>query len=141
VKKNGLDKQNASRPTWTLRLLHRSWNSRSSNPRLCPRRIPSALRCVLLDLRNHRLRPKRSIGIGTSANLEGNDFLAKRQKEDDPVVDIRERLVKLETRLDGMDKTLADFKKRIETLDSRLWWLLGGIILSILLALLQFAKP
>jgi hypothetical protein len=29
---------------------------------------------------------------------------------------------------------------RIKTLDSRLWYLLAGIIISILLALLQFAR-
>jgi len=64
---------------------------------------------------------------------------SKRKRGDNPVVDLRERLSRVEARLDGMDGVLEDIKEKVRSLDNRLWWLLGGIILSIVLALAKLA--
>ena len=61
--------------------------------------------------------------------------MSKREDEDPFNVEVRERLAKVETRLEALNGMLEDVKKRVETLDSRLWWLLGSVIISILLAL------
>ena len=71
-----------------------------------------------------------------------------KKKDDNPIaVDIRERLAKVETRLDGfqtsfdsIDKKFEDVFDRIKTLDNRLWALLAGVIITILLALLQVVR-
>jgi len=68
--------------------------------------------------------------------------VSKRKDNPDSLL---ERLVKVETKLDQMEKSFdhkfTDVFDRLKTLDNRLWYLLAGIVLSILLALLQFARP
>jgi len=61
------------------------------------------------------------------------------KNEDDPLVaEIRERLAKVEARLDGVDNVLADIKDRIKSLDNRLWAVLATVILTIILTIWKF---
>ncbi|MBS7635793.1 hypothetical protein KEJ37_00365 [Candidatus Bathyarchaeota archaeon] len=55
-------------------------------------------------------------------------------KEDNPLVaEIRERLARVEARLDGVDNVLADIKDRVKSLDNRLWAVLVTVVLTIIL--------
>jgi len=59
--------------------------------------------------------------------------------DDDPLVaEIRERLARVEARLDGVDNVLADIKDRIKSLDNRLWAVLVTVILTIILTIWKF---
>jgi archaellum component FlaC len=56
--------------------------------------------------------------------------------DDDPLAaEIRERLARVEARLDGVDNVLADIKDRVKSLDNRLWAVLVTVILTIILTL------
>ncbi|MEM1509654.1 MAG: hypothetical protein QW291_07160 [Thermofilaceae archaeon] len=56
------------------------------------------------------------------------------KNEDDPLVaEIRERLARVEARLDGVDNILADIKDRVKSLDNRLWAVLVTVVLTIIL--------
>lgn len=56
--------------------------------------------------------------------------------EDDPLaVEIRERLARVEARLDGVDNILADIKDKVKSLDNRLWAVLVTVILTIVLTI------
>lgn len=59
--------------------------------------------------------------------------------DDDPLVaEIRERLARVEARLDGVDNVLADIKDRVKSLDNRLWAVLVTVILTIILTVWKF---
>ncbi|MEM0096132.1 MAG: hypothetical protein QW660_05805 [Candidatus Bathyarchaeia archaeon] len=61
------------------------------------------------------------------------------KNEDDPLVaEIRERLARVEARLDGVDNVLADIKDRVKSLDNRLWAVLVTVILTIILTIWKF---
>ncbi|MEM3361610.1 MAG: hypothetical protein QXV85_10450 [Candidatus Bathyarchaeia archaeon] len=56
------------------------------------------------------------------------------KNEDDPLVaEIRERLARVEARLDGVDNVLADIKDRVKSLDNRLWAVLVTVVLTVVL--------
>ena len=56
--------------------------------------------------------------------------------DDDPLVaEIRERLARVEARLDGVDNVLADITDRVKSLDNRLWAVLVTVILTIILTI------
>jgi len=56
--------------------------------------------------------------------------------DDDPLVaEIRERLARVEARLDGVDNVLADIKDKVKSLDNRLWAVLVTVILTIVLTI------
>jgi len=58
------------------------------------------------------------------------------RQEDDPLaVEIRERLARVEARLDGVDSVLADIKDKVKSLDNRLWAVLVTVILTIVLTI------
>lgn len=58
--------------------------------------------------------------------------------EDDPLLaEIRERLAKVEARLDSTDHILKDLKDRVKNLDNRLWAVLITVILTIVLTILK----
>lgn len=58
------------------------------------------------------------------------------KNEDDPLVaEIRERLARVEARLDGVDNVLADIKDRVKSLDNRLWAVLVTVVLTIILTI------
>lgn len=59
-------------------------------------------------------------------------------REDDPLIaEIRERLAKVEARMDGVDGILKDLKDRVKSLDNRLWAVLITVILTIILTILK----
>jgi archaellum component FlaC len=61
------------------------------------------------------------------------------REDDDPLVaEVRERLARVEARLDGVDNVLADIKDRIKSLDNRLWAVLVTVILTIILTIWKF---
>lgn len=61
------------------------------------------------------------------------------KNEDDPLVaEIRERLARVEARLDGVDNVLADIKDRVRSLDNRLWAVLVTVVLTIILTIWRF---
>ena len=61
------------------------------------------------------------------------------REDDDPLVaEVRERLARVEARLDGVDNVLADIKDRIKSLDNRLWAVLVTAILTIILTIWKF---
>ena len=58
------------------------------------------------------------------------------REDDDPLVaEVRERLARVEARLDGVDNVLADIKDRVKSLDNRLWAVLVTVILTIILTI------
>jgi len=61
------------------------------------------------------------------------------REDDDPLAaEIRERLARVEARLDGVDNVLADIKDKIKSLDNRLWAVLVTVILTIILTVWKF---
>ncbi len=58
--------------------------------------------------------------------------------EDNLVAEIRERLARVEARLDGVDNVLADIKDRVKSLDNRLWAVLVTVVLTIILTIWKF---
>jgi hypothetical protein len=62
------------------------------------------------------------------------------KKGDDPVVteivDLRERVARLEQKSENMEGTLKSIKERLDKLGDRVWYVLSGVILSILLQVL-----
>ena len=59
--------------------------------------------------------------------------------DDDPLVaEVRERLARVEARLDGVDNDLEDIKDRIKSLDNRLWAVRVTVILTIILTIWKF---
>jgi tetrahydromethanopterin S-methyltransferase subunit B len=62
------------------------------------------------------------------------------RKGDEPViaeiVSLRERVARLEQRTENMEGTLKTIKERLEKLSDRVWYILSGVILSILLQIL-----
>ena len=60
-----------------------------------------------------------------------------RKREDPLFLELSQRVARIEARLDGIEGALKDVKDKVRNLDSRLWYLLGGIVLSVLLALIR----
>ena len=50
-----------------------------------------------------------------------------------------ERVARLEERVNSLNGELNELKQCIKRLDNRLWWILGGVVLSVLLALIRLA--
>jgi phage shock protein A len=71
------------------------------------------------------------------------------KKHDDPIIlDLVARVARLEERVNGIEKTIAFVKEKIEGLegrmekvDNRLWYVITGVILSILLQILMRLIP
>jgi cell division protein ZapA (FtsZ GTPase activity inhibitor) len=61
-----------------------------------------------------------------------------RLNPNDPVVvDLLQRVSRLEARVDALEKAMAELRERAESIDSKTWWILTGVVLSILLQLLM----
>ena len=61
-----------------------------------------------------------------------------RKLKDDPLfLELSQRVARIEARLEGIEGALRDVKEKVRNLDSKLWMLLGGIVLSVLLALIK----
>jgi cell division protein ZapA (FtsZ GTPase activity inhibitor) len=56
--------------------------------------------------------------------------------KDPVVVDLLQRVSRLEARVDALEKAMAELRERAESIDSKTWWILTGVVLSILLQLL-----
>jgi len=67
------------------------------------------------------------------------------KKEDDPLIlDLAQRLSRVEERVSGLEKFMDSFQDRLDKLEERLskvdsktWWILGSVILGILLTILS----
>jgi len=50
-----------------------------------------------------------------------------------------ERVTRLEERVNSLNDELNELKQCIKRLDNRLWWILSGVVLSVLLTLIRLA--
>jgi predicted RNase H-like nuclease (RuvC/YqgF family) len=61
----------------------------------------------------------------------------RRLSQDDPVViDLLQRVSRLEARVDALERSITELRERAESIDSKTWWILTGVVLSILLQVL-----
>ena len=61
----------------------------------------------------------------------------RRLDEGDPlVIDLLQRVSRLEARVDALERALNSLKERAESIDSKTWWILTGVVLSILIQVL-----
>ena len=60
----------------------------------------------------------------------------KLDKDDPVVIDLVQRVSRLEERTNSLERSVEYLKQRIESLDSKTWWILGSVILSILIQIL-----
>jgi len=60
----------------------------------------------------------------------------KLDKDDPIVIDLVQRVSRLEERTNSLERSVEYLKQRIESLDSKTWWILGSVILSILIQIL-----
>jgi len=72
--------------------------------------------------------------------------MSKRKRDDDPaIVEVRERLARVETRLEDFEKHVdgifEDLKNKIKSLDNRVWAILVTVVLSILLMIWSMVTP
>jgi tetrahydromethanopterin S-methyltransferase subunit B len=68
--------------------------------------------------------------MGASMNKKANDPILSE------IVGLRERVAKLEQKSENMEGTLKAVKDRLEKLSDRVWYVLSGVVLSILLQIL-----
>jgi uncharacterized protein YoxC len=63
----------------------------------------------------------------------------RRLDSSDPVViDLLQRVSRLEARVDALEKTMNTLREKVEGIDSRTWYILTGIILAILIEILRW---
>jgi vacuolar-type H+-ATPase subunit E/Vma4 len=63
----------------------------------------------------------------------------RRLDSSDPVViDLLQRVSRLEARVDALEKTMNALREKVEGIDSRTWYILTGIILAILIEILRW---
>jgi uncharacterized Rmd1/YagE family protein len=75
--------------------------------------------------------------------------LSEEKGRDDPIIlDLVARVARLEERVNGIEKTIAFVKekiegleRRVEKIDSRTWWILATIAVSIIVQVLLRAIP
>jgi hypothetical protein len=61
----------------------------------------------------------------------------KRLDKDDPIViDLLQRVSRLEERTNSLEKSVESLRQKIESIDSRTWYILASVILSILIQVL-----
>jgi len=58
------------------------------------------------------------------------------RKKDPILLDMVQRIAKVEERTNFMEEIINDLKHRIESLDQKVWVVLSGVILSILVQIL-----
>jgi hypothetical protein len=57
-------------------------------------------------------------------------------KEDPIVIDLLQRVSRLEERTNNLEKVIESLKERVESIDGRTWLILASIILSIIIQIL-----
>ena len=63
----------------------------------------------------------------------------RRLDSDDPVViDLLQRVSRLEARVDALEKTMNTLREKVEGIDSKTWYILTGVILGILIEILRW---
>jgi hypothetical protein len=63
----------------------------------------------------------------------------KRLDQDDPIViDLLQRVSRLEARVDGLERTINMLKDKIDSIDGKTWYILTSVILAILLEILRW---
>jgi hypothetical protein len=61
----------------------------------------------------------------------------RREHAEDPViVDIIQRVARLEEKFSALEKMLSFLKEKIERIDERMWFIVAGVVISILLQVL-----
>jgi len=62
----------------------------------------------------------------------------RRLDSNDPVViDLLQRVSRLEARVDALEKAIGELRAKIDSIDTRTWYILSGVILSILVQVLM----
>ena len=68
------------------------------------------------------------------------NFGVTMSKKDDPlmveIAGLRERVARLEQKSENVESTLSTIKQRLEKLSDRIWYILSGVVISILLQIL-----
>jgi len=66
-----------------------------------------------------------------------------REKDDPLILDLAQRLSRVEERVSGLEKFMDSLQRRLDGLeerlskvDSKMWWILGSVIVGILLTIL-----
>jgi hypothetical protein len=63
----------------------------------------------------------------------------KRLDQDDPIViDLLQRVSRLEARVDGLERTINTLKDKIDSIDGKTWYILTSVILAILIEILRW---
>ena len=66
--------------------------------------------------------------------------MSEKRNPDNPVmleiISLRERTARLEERVGSLEETINGIKSKLDRIDSRLWYLLSGILASIILQIL-----
>ncbi len=63
----------------------------------------------------------------------------KRLDQDDPIViDLLQRVSRLEARVDGLERTINMLKDKIDSIDGKTWYILTSVILAILIEILRW---
>jgi hypothetical protein len=56
----------------------------------------------------------------------------------DPVaVDLLQRVSRLEARVDALERAVSELRAKVDSIDSKTWFILSGVILAILLQILM----
>jgi hypothetical protein len=63
----------------------------------------------------------------------------KRLDQDDPIViDLLQRVSRLEARVDGLERAINTLKDKIDSIDGKTWYILTSVILAILVEILRW---
>lgn len=63
----------------------------------------------------------------------------RRLDSSDPVViDLLQRVSRLEARVDALERTMNTLREKVEGIDSKTWYILTGVILGILIEILRW---
>lgn len=70
------------------------------------------------------------------------------EKENPLIMDLAQRVSKLETRVEGLEKTITmlydrirSLEEKVDRIDSRVWYILTGVIASIAIQILMRLIP
>jgi archaellum component FlaC len=66
-------------------------------------------------------------------------FTVSVEEQRDPLLlDLAQRVSRLEARVEALEKTVESVKQRVERVDEKTWWILSGVVLSILIQVLFY---